>query len=84
MMLGRAIIIIIVITNRLFLFVSVRLYMYVYQSFCCCLFLGDCISRFTNRKVAYCIKFHPEEDKQHFFVAGTADKKIVCVSYVFL
>ena len=39
---------------------------------------GECISRFTNRKVPYCVKFHPEEDKQHLFVAGTADKKIVC------
>jgi pre-mRNA-processing factor 17 len=39
---------------------------------------GECISRFTSRKVAYCIKFHPEEDKQDFFVAGTSDKKIVC------
>jgi len=42
--------------------------------------VGECISRFTSRKVAYCIKFHPEEDKQDFFVAGTSDKKIVCVS----
>ncbi|KAK2184267.1 hypothetical protein NP493_274g00018 [Ridgeia piscesae] len=39
---------------------------------------GDCISRFTSRKVAYCIKFNPDEDKQHLFVAGTSDKKIVC------
>ena len=42
--------------------------------------VGECISRFTSRKVAYCIKFHPEDDKQDFFVAGTSDKKIVCVS----
>ena len=41
---------------------------------------GECISRFTNRKVPYCVKFHPDEDKQHLFVAGTSDKKIVCVS----
>ncbi|CAG0900334.1 unnamed protein product [Cyprideis torosa] len=39
---------------------------------------GECISRFTNRKVPYCVKFNPEEDKQHLFVAGTQDKKIVC------
>jgi len=45
-----------------------------------CIGVGECISRFTSRKVAYCIKFHPEEDKQDFFVAGTSDKKIVCVS----
>ena len=41
---------------------------------------GECKARFTSRKVPYCIKFHPEEDKQHLFVAGTSDKKIVCVS----
>ncbi|KAI5710246.1 hypothetical protein M8J76_010319 [Diaphorina citri] len=39
---------------------------------------GECISRFTSRKVAYCVKFHPDEDKQHLFVAGTSDKKIIC------
>ncbi|XP_064629751.1 pre-mRNA-processing factor 17-like [Lineus longissimus] len=39
---------------------------------------GECISRFTSRKVPYCVKFNPEEDKQHLFVAGTSDKKIVC------
>ncbi|KAH9518468.1 pre-mRNA-processing factor 17 [Bulinus truncatus] len=39
---------------------------------------GECKARFTSRKVPYCIKFHPEEDKQHLFVAGTSDKKIVC------
>ncbi|KAL4233325.1 pre-mRNA-processing factor 17 [Mactra antiquata] len=39
---------------------------------------GECKSRFTSRKVAYCVKYHPEEDKQHLFVAGTSDKKIIC------
>ncbi|EFX88035.1 hypothetical protein DAPPUDRAFT_305671 [Daphnia pulex] len=39
---------------------------------------GQVISRFTNKKVPYCVKFNPEEDKQHLFVAGMADKKIVC------
>ena len=29
----------------------------------------------------YCVKFNPDEDKQHLFVAGTSDKKIVCVSH---
>ncbi|XP_066279369.1 pre-mRNA-processing factor 17-like isoform X2 [Branchiostoma lanceolatum] len=38
---------------------------------------GACISRFTNRKVPYCAKFNPDEDKQHIFVAGMSDKKIV-------
>lgn len=41
---------------------------------------GECVSRFTSRKVPYCAKFHPDEDKQHLFVAGTSDKKIICVS----
>ncbi|CAL4228857.1 unnamed protein product, partial [Meganyctiphanes norvegica] len=39
---------------------------------------GDCISRFTSRKIPYCVKFQPDDDKQHLFVAGTSDKKIVC------
>ncbi|XP_050435610.1 pre-mRNA-processing factor 17 [Adelges cooleyi] len=39
---------------------------------------GDCIKSFTNHKVLYCVKFNPDEEKQHLFVAGTADKKIVC------
>ncbi|KAG7331676.1 hypothetical protein KOW79_005645 [Hemibagrus wyckioides] len=38
---------------------------------------GKCISKFTNRKVPYCVKFNPDEDKQHLFVAGMSDKKIV-------
>ncbi|MBN3270603.1 PRP17 factor, partial [Polyodon spathula] len=38
---------------------------------------GHCISRFTNRKVPYCVKFNPDEDKQSLFVAGMSDKKIV-------
>lgn len=37
---------------------------------------GKCISRFTNKKIPYCVKFHPE--KQNLFVAGTSDKKILC------
>lgn len=39
---------------------------------------GACLSRFSSGKIPYCIKFHPEEGKQDFFVAGTSDKKIVC------
>jgi len=33
--------------------------------------------RFTSNKVGYCVKFNPDDDKQHLFVVGTADKKIV-------
>ncbi|KAK3583940.1 hypothetical protein CHS0354_033725 [Potamilus streckersoni] len=39
---------------------------------------GQCKARFTSRKVPYCIKFNPDDDKQHLFVAGTSDKKIIC------
>ncbi len=39
---------------------------------------GECVGRYTNNKVGYCVKFNPDEDKQHLFVVGTADKKIVC------
>ncbi|EEB15586.1 pre-mRNA-splicing factor PRP17, putative [Pediculus humanus corporis] len=39
---------------------------------------GECISRFTSKKIPYCCKFNPDDDKQHLFVAGTSDKKIVC------
>ncbi|KAK7868527.1 hypothetical protein R5R35_004810 [Gryllus longicercus] len=39
---------------------------------------GQCISRFTSRKIPYCAKFNPDADKQHLFVAGTSDKKIIC------
>lgn len=38
---------------------------------------GECKGRFTNKKIPYCVKFNPDEDKQHLFVAGLADKKIV-------
>ncbi|KAL1494467.1 hypothetical protein ABEB36_010063 [Hypothenemus hampei] len=39
---------------------------------------GRVISRFTSRKVPYCVKFNPDYNKQHLFVAGTSDKKIIC------
>ncbi len=39
---------------------------------------GACVNRFTNNKVAFCVKFNPDDDKQHLFLAGMADKKIVC------
>nr|XP_002129631.1 pre-mRNA-processing factor 17 [Ciona intestinalis] len=38
---------------------------------------GQCISRFSNKKIPYCVKFNPDENKQHLFVAGLSDKKIV-------
>lgn len=44
-------------------------------------FLGQCKGRFTNKKIPYCVKFNPDEDKQNLFVAGLADKKIVTVRF---
>jgi len=38
---------------------------------------GKCISSFTTGKIPYTVKFNPDEDKQHIFLAGCADKKIV-------
>ena len=38
---------------------------------------GQCISRFTNKKIPYCVKFNPNEDLQHNFLAGCSDKKII-------
>eukprot|EP00124_Ichthyophonus_hoferi_P004749 Ihof_evm1s566 gene=Ihof_evmTU1s566 len=38
---------------------------------------GECLARYTTGKVPYCVKFNPAPDKQHFIVAGCADKKIV-------
>jgi pre-mRNA-processing factor 17 len=44
---------------------------------------GSVVSRFTSRKIPYCVKFHPDYNKQHLFVCGTSDKKILCVSRKF-
>ncbi|OBZ79451.1 Pre-mRNA-processing factor 17 [Grifola frondosa] len=38
---------------------------------------GQCIKRFSNGKIPYVIRFHPDEDKQHIFLAGMSDKKII-------
>jgi pre-mRNA-processing factor 17 len=37
---------------------------------------GQCIQAFTTGKVPLCVKFHPDEDKQHIFLTGQQDKKI--------
>ena len=41
--------------------------------------LGKCISKFTNSKTPYCIRFNPDVDKANLFVVGCADKKIYTV-----
>jgi len=38
---------------------------------------GQCIGSFSNGKIAYCIKFHPEDDRQHQFIAGCNDRRII-------
>lgn len=38
---------------------------------------GECLKVFTTGKIPYVVKFHPDEDKQHIFLAGMSDKKIV-------
>jgi len=40
-------------------------------------FLGQCIRSFTTGKIPYCAKFHPDAGKQHLFLAGCSDKKII-------
>ncbi|KAF9243836.1 WD40-repeat-containing domain protein [Melanogaster broomeanus] len=38
---------------------------------------GQCLKRFSNGKTPYVVRFHPDEDKQHIFLAGMSDKKII-------
>lgn len=38
---------------------------------------GKCIQAFSNGKMANVVKFHPDSDKQHIFMAGMQDKKII-------
>ena len=37
---------------------------------------GQCISRFTTKKVPFCVTFNPDADKQNIFLTGCQDKKI--------
>ncbi|KAJ1975525.1 hypothetical protein H4R34_004302 [Dimargaris verticillata] len=38
---------------------------------------GQCIRSFTTGKIPYCVKFHPDADQQHIFLAGCSDNKVV-------
>ncbi|KAJ3574630.1 hypothetical protein NP233_g1649 [Leucocoprinus birnbaumii] len=38
---------------------------------------GQCLQRFSNGKIPYVVRFHPDEDKQNIFLAGMSDKKII-------
>lgn len=39
---------------------------------------GQCLQRFTNNKMAYCVKFHPDKENSHLFLAGMSNKKVLC------
>lgn len=39
---------------------------------------GQCIQRFTNNKMAYCVKFNPDPECAHLFLTGMSNKKILC------
>lgn len=39
---------------------------------------GQCKQRFNNNQMAYCLKFHPDEENEHLFLAGMANNKIIC------
>ncbi|SPO32765.1 probable CDC40 - Pre-mRNA splicing factor important for catalytic step II [Ustilago trichophora] len=38
---------------------------------------GACLDSFTNGKTPYCLTFHPDQDKQHIFLSGMSDKKVL-------
>lgn len=38
---------------------------------------GQSKQKFHTGKVPYCVKFNPDDDKQHMFLAGMQDKKII-------
>jgi pre-mRNA-processing factor 17 len=41
---------------------------------------GECLGSYTNGKLPFVVKFHPNPDKGNLFLAGCGDKKIVQVS----
>ncbi|KAI9344141.1 WD40-repeat-containing domain protein [Pilaira anomala] len=38
---------------------------------------GQCIRTFSTGRLPYCVTFNPDQDKNHVFLAGYSDKKIV-------
>ncbi|KAF7722134.1 hypothetical protein EC973_003678 [Apophysomyces ossiformis] len=38
---------------------------------------GQCVRSFSTGKIPYCVTFNPAGNKQHIFLAGCSDKKIV-------
>ena len=45
---------------------------------------GQCLKRFSNGKIPYVVRFHPDDDKQNIFLAGMSDKKIIQVRLMFV
>ena len=40
---------------------------------------GQCVRKFSNRKIAYCVRFNiADEAHSHYFLSGMSDKKILC------
>lgn len=39
---------------------------------------GQCIQRFTSGKIPYCVKFNPDPECSHLFLAGMSNKKVLC------
>uniref|UniRef100_A0A914WM07 Pre-mRNA-processing factor 17 n=1 Tax=Plectus sambesii TaxID=2011161 RepID=A0A914WM07_9BILA len=38
---------------------------------------GQCKQRFHTGHIPFCVKFNPDEDKQHFFLSGMQNKKVL-------
>lgn len=38
---------------------------------------GQCVQAFTNGKIPNVVKFNPDADKNHIFLAGMADKTVI-------
>lgn len=38
---------------------------------------GKIIHSFSNRKMPFCVQFHPQQSKQNIFLAGCSNKKIL-------
>ena len=39
---------------------------------------GQCLQKFTKSQMVYCLKFHPDEENEHLFLAGLANNKVIC------
>ena len=37
---------------------------------------GECISRFTSKRIPFCVQFNPNPELQNQFLMGSQDKKI--------